>query len=333
MTFLNRLRPTYSHRRDREPGAPLDRLYSWQFRLPAPLDCEILGHRPEEIPLATIRASYVKCARCHRRPARPGVSEVGHKTGRPGLFPFDTLDEYVRYVAMEEQVVWSERKAAIRLEVARGYIDCASARFSIGTPSSETPIDASVIIPAVAGLYLSFEGIGTRLAARRGDADESMVTGIRIAKDAVSWDVWQPKHSWKTGTPKWRHNHVTWSSLLFGASRTDGVELDEAEAEVTLPEGSYWVRVKLRRYITEWSRIRPPHTWYRADVDVVDQAGIPDGSRGGLSAMAFQLPGLVDRDTWVSTGIARFTGHVMAERAKRTGDVLWTPPADQEARA
>jgi hypothetical protein len=333
MTFLDRLRPTSSIRRDREPGEPYCRQFFWRFRLPAPLDCEILGHRPKQIPLNTLRGSYVKCVRCHRRPSRPGVSTFGHKTGRPGLFPFDTLDEYVHYVATEDQVVWSERRAAIGLEVARGYIDCASARFSIGTQYSETPIDASVIIPGVAGLYLSFEGLGTRLAARRGDADQSMVTGIRIAKDAVSWEVWHPKHSWETGTPKWRYNHVTWSSLLFGASRTDGVELDEAEAEVTLPEGSYPVRVTFRRYITKWSRIRPPHTWYRADVSVIDKAGVQDGSRGGISSMAFPLPSLVDRDTWVSTGIARFTAHVMAERAKRTGDVLWTPPADQEARA
>lgn len=332
MNVLNRLRPSSSIRRDREPGEPYHRQFFWRFRLPAPLDCEILGHKPVEIPLATIRASYLECARCCRRPSRPAVATFGHNTGKAGLHQFDTLAEYVQYVAMGEQVVWEERKAVIGLEVARGHINCASARFSIGTPGSETPIDASVIIPGVAGFYLSFAGIGTRLAGRRRDADESRVTGVRIAKDALSWEIWHPKHSWTAGTPKWQYGHVRWQQLLFGADASDMTVLDEALSTVTLPEGDYPVTVKLRRYITTWDRIRPEHTWYRADVDVIDRHGIPDG-RNGYQAMTFRLPGLVERDAWTSTGVARFTAHILAERAKHTGDALWTPPAAEEARA
>ena len=332
MSLLDLLRPTSSMRRDRE-GEPYDRQVSWRFPLPSPLDCEILGHRPVHVPLANRLGGYIECDRCRRRPSRPAVVPVGHKKGMPYLAAFMTLEEYDRCVATEGDIVWSTRKAAVRLEISRGYIDNLSAGFSVGTPGSETPIDAKLIIPGVVGLYLGLEGFGARLVARRRD-DETRATSFRIDRQSLAWQIWNPRDSHKAGTPKWQYNFIGWRRLLFGADKSEMFEIDEAEAKVTLPEGEYPVRVKLRRYLTTWDRLRPSSTWYRADVELLDdRSGIPDGGGSGYQSMAFRLPGLVDRDTWVATGIARFTASVLEQRAKHTGDALWTPPADQEARA
>lgn len=123
--------------------------------------------------------------------------------------------------------------------------------------------------------------------------DNMHVVSLRFHHRAAWWELWHPKHEWKSPTPRWRYGAFHWWDFLTGKP-VHSKEVTEGPVEVLvpMPEGTYQATVTLER--STWRRPRWPwsqvvHTF---DLDVISRPG-PDGPYVPDEADGHRPPGYI----------------------------------------
>lgn len=118
--------------------------------------------------------------------------------------------------------------------------------------------------------WLFYEFLNKRLLPRVNVLD------LRLHSRAIWWEVWHPKHEWKSGTPRWRNGNFHWFDWLVGKPEYSTTIVEgPVEVGIPMPEGTYKATVTIED--ATWRRKRWwSQTVRRANVDILSRP-TPDG--------------------------------------------------------
>jgi hypothetical protein len=102
------------------------------------------------------------------------------------------------------------------------------------------------------------------------------IADLRLHDRAVWWALWHDKHSWSSGTPKWRHGSFHWWDWLVGKPVYRSEFIDSWDARIPMPEGVYKADITMSK--DTWTRPRWPWPQVRHgyNADIKSRPG-PDG--------------------------------------------------------
>ena len=122
------------------------------------------------------------------------------------------------------------------------------------------------VFVGAAHVFDAWLGIGSNRVARwlyqhhndvRAKLTDKTVVAVRYHDSAVWWELWQPRHMWTSGTPKWRRGNFNWRDALLGrAKHASTITGPEQLVWIPMPEGQYPAIITLDR--SEWKRPRWP---------------------------------------------------------------------------
>lgn len=251
-----------------------------------------------------------------------------------------TIDEVRRRDTSGGRRVWLHRRWFLTVrrgedgpEVFDGHVEAIlrqprrewlAARFHVGHDGSGTPWDGHLLILG-SGAFWGL-GPGRRLAARISRCRDHKYTGRDLAVRFDGSDLWlsawvHPDQWTKGEFAGWRSgriplNPVEWSR---GPRRYFYETLAEADDLVLLPEGTYPVRLKLRRMTSGRTRSARRHP-EGITVDWTATGGIPtqadDGWKGGDTYGCSVEVSTTDPQRWPTEAAHRIAGWVMTERGR-----------------
>jgi len=171
-------------------------------------------------------------------------------------------------------------------------------------------------------LYFGFEGIFPR-KWKTHDLGRSM--GFTIHSGALWIDVWRDQNGWSRDMP-WYAKGLCFDPLEFflGHSKHSEREIGVREAEVSMPEGCYPVKVKL--FESTWKRPRSPFRRKLLRATVSSEAGVPVPGKGENSWDCGE--DAIYSSTFpcgtYEAAVAEFTKGVFETRGKY-GGLRWAP--------
>lgn len=166
---------------------------------------------------------------------------------------------------------------------AEGYVASGASHGGIGLSTDEDSAGVQVFVgvPKVACGWLTIGSWSLASWARKrlgwSLPDDLNVASLRFHDRAAWWELWHPKHEWKSGTPRWRHGNFHWWDFLTGKP-VHSKEVTEGPVEVLvpMPEGAYRATVTLERRVWKRPRWPWPQVGHGFDLDVISRPG-PDG--------------------------------------------------------
>lgn len=108
--------------------------------------------------------------------------------------------------------------------------------------------------------------------------------GFSFHDGSLWWCLWMNIHEWHHKDAKWRRGHFDPLDFFFGRDKHSSRDLETVEAEITLPEGAYPLRITFNEHT--WTRKRWPtrtHIWRQSrgcNIEVLPQGGIPIPGKG-----------------------------------------------------
>lgn len=200
------------------------------------------------------------------------------------------------------------------LEWKFGPSGMVGASFSLD-PHKEDQVDFALGLPWVGSVFfgVSLRGWAANLLmsvmTKRGPGGgHDQEVSVRFFDEAVWWNLWHPRSSWSSGTPRWRSGQWHPLNTLFGRGEYSEVEGTRTEyvAELALPEGSYPVKVTMT--LNEWKRARLDWFFARRR-QVADVEGrIPMPRKGPWRAFS------VATDEGLTTALGNAVVHIVQHR-------------------
>lgn len=198
-----------------------------------------------------------------------------------------------------------------------------SARFSVGTASSETPFDGHLTILG-SGLYWGIENGGKLadfLTRRDVHKYEGRELKLHLYHGTLYWHVWTHSGSWERGEfAAWRtgSQNVRPLDILFGRRRYWYEDVDTAELEIQMPEGAYPVKATLQRQLHGRPKSKRRETSWTVDVEA--PKGIPNrydksGGWKGDRVYGFGVKLAQRRQDWFVDAKAAIEARILKDRA------------------
>jgi hypothetical protein len=208
-----------------------------------------------------------------------------------------------------------------------------SARFHVGTRSSETPWDGHLTVLG-SGFYWGL-GAGRALAhnltrnwlSRCNEQYhdwEGRDLSISLFSGRIHWRLWTHPSTWRRGEfGRWREHsfHANPLDVLFGPARYWYEDIDTAQLDIELPEGTYPVIATLQRQSHGRPKLKRRRlAWH---VAVKAPQGIPNrydhsGGWKGDRVHGFGVKLAEQRRDWPVDARAAIASRILADRA-RTG--------------
>lgn len=199
-----------------------------------------------------------------------------------------------------------------------------SARLSVGTRGSETPFDGHLTILGT-GIYWGIENghaLADWLTREERHKWEGRELKLAIHHSSLWLSAWVHSDSWERGefaawrTKSWPINLL---DILYGKPRYWHHDVERAELDIELPEGTYPVVATLQRQ--EFGRPKSSRRESKWTVDVNAPKGIPNrfdrsGGWKGDRVYGFGVGLQSRREDWAVDAKAAITARILKDRAE-----------------
>ena len=171
-------------------------------------------------------------------------------------------------------------------------------------------------------LYVTVDG---RALQRIPDSLAGREASVSVHDGAVWWRLWEPDHSWTSGTPWWRDGCFRPVDVLFGRTTVEDKQFEAREVEIPMPEGPYMAEVSWHKMTVR--RSRWPRTWSTwLSCKITPRRPIPEPGKGesawdcGEDALYKTSLGASERVDY-----AWAIGQVVETVMRRRGHRKWRP--------